>query len=177
MHINVELNKDVTNLMTIGENIRRIRTTKKMSQEELAKQLFVSRQTISRWETGKVLPTMENVLELVTFFEKPIEYFIDNKNSTNITYSTEKVSTKERFYKRYGMDLIYFFMSIIPFISIWTIPFAIYAYIYSSKKNTYFTKSIKLLSLSSIIFFLFHLIVFIIGVFNLSGSTTEVYID
>ena len=36
----------------IGKNIRRLRTEKGMTQEELAQQLHVTRQAVSLWETG-----------------------------------------------------------------------------------------------------------------------------
>lgn len=38
--------------MTLGENICRLRTEKGMSQGDLADLLEVSRQSVSKWETG-----------------------------------------------------------------------------------------------------------------------------
>ena len=38
--------------MKFGENLKQIRKTKKISQEELAEKLGVSRQSVSKWETG-----------------------------------------------------------------------------------------------------------------------------
>ena len=38
--------------MTVGENIVRLRTARRWSQEELANRLGVSRQSVSKWETG-----------------------------------------------------------------------------------------------------------------------------
>lgn len=38
--------------MEIGNQIKKYRTELKLSQEELADKIFVSRQTISNWETG-----------------------------------------------------------------------------------------------------------------------------
>ena len=42
--------------MTLGEMIRGCREAAGMSQQELAEQLFVSRQTVSRWESGSRSP-------------------------------------------------------------------------------------------------------------------------
>lgn len=42
--------------MTLGENIRARREEKGMTQQELADRLFVSRQTVSRWESGSRTP-------------------------------------------------------------------------------------------------------------------------
>ena len=38
--------------MSFGENVGYYRKLLNITQEELAQQLFVSRQTVSRWETG-----------------------------------------------------------------------------------------------------------------------------
>ena len=40
--------------MEIGERLREIRLAKNYSQEQLATEIHVSRQTISNWETGKM---------------------------------------------------------------------------------------------------------------------------
>ena len=55
--------------MTIGEKITHLRITNNMSQEKLAALLNVSRQSISKWESGESLPQIENVLELSTLFK------------------------------------------------------------------------------------------------------------
>ncbi|MGI6001911.1 MAG: helix-turn-helix transcriptional regulator [Candidatus Merdisoma sp.] len=39
-------------MANVGKNIRRLRNEKRMTQDELAEKLFVSRQTISNYETG-----------------------------------------------------------------------------------------------------------------------------
>ena len=55
--------------MTIGEKITHLRVTNNMSQEKLATLLKVSRQSISKWESGESLPQIENVLELSVLFK------------------------------------------------------------------------------------------------------------
>ena len=47
--------------MTVGENIQRLRKNLRLSQEELAKKLFITRQTVSQWETEQTMPTLENI--------------------------------------------------------------------------------------------------------------------
>ena len=39
-------------MANIGKNIRRLRNSKHMTQDDLAEKLFVSRQTVSNYETG-----------------------------------------------------------------------------------------------------------------------------
>lgn len=54
--------------MTISEKIQRYRKSAGLSQEELAKSLLVSRQTISLWENGQTLPTIDNLIRLREIF-------------------------------------------------------------------------------------------------------------
>ncbi len=54
--------------MTVGEKIQFYRKRAGLSQEELGQQLLVSRQTISLWETGQTLPTLDNLSRLRTIF-------------------------------------------------------------------------------------------------------------
>lgn len=50
--------------MTIGDNIQHRRKVKGMTQEELAQQLKVSRQTISKWEMNQANPEISSLLNL-----------------------------------------------------------------------------------------------------------------
>ncbi len=38
--------------MKFGDNLRKLRKSKKLSQEDLAEKVNVSRQSVSKWETG-----------------------------------------------------------------------------------------------------------------------------
>ena len=50
--------------MTISENIRRLRTERNLSQEQLAELLEVSRQSVSKWETAKANPDMDKIMQI-----------------------------------------------------------------------------------------------------------------
>lgn len=50
--------------MTVGERLQTYRKQKNLSQEDLAKQLLVTRQTVSLWENDQTLPTVENLIRL-----------------------------------------------------------------------------------------------------------------
>lgn len=54
-------------------NLKVLRAIKNISQEELAKQIQVSRQTINAMEKGKYVPSTVLALKLARFFEKPVE--------------------------------------------------------------------------------------------------------
>ncbi len=55
--------------MKFGENLKVIRKQKKISQEDLAENLGVSRQSISKWETGENYPSMQNIVCLCSIFK------------------------------------------------------------------------------------------------------------
>lgn len=52
----------------IGQNIRRLRTEKQMTQKALADKLFVTAQAVSRWENGEVEPSLSTVTEIARIF-------------------------------------------------------------------------------------------------------------
>ncbi len=54
--------------MTIGEKIVQFRTKANISQEELAEQLNVSRQSVSKWEMNQAIPQIDKALAICDFF-------------------------------------------------------------------------------------------------------------
>lgn len=54
--------------MTLGENLKRLRTEKGLSQEEVAGLLFLSRQTVSKWENNQAEPGVENLKALARLY-------------------------------------------------------------------------------------------------------------
>ena len=54
--------------MKFGDNLKSIRKMKKVSQEDLADKLGVSRQSVSKWETGENYPSMQNIVCLCSIF-------------------------------------------------------------------------------------------------------------
>ncbi|MBR4627027.1 MAG: helix-turn-helix transcriptional regulator [Ruminococcus sp.] len=47
--------------MTFSEKLRKARNNAGLSQEQLAEKLCVSRQAVTKWETGKGMPDIENI--------------------------------------------------------------------------------------------------------------------
>ena len=62
--------------MTLGENLQNLRKEKGLSQEEVAKALFVTRQTISKWETGKAEPGVSNLKALAELYGVTLEQLV-----------------------------------------------------------------------------------------------------
>ena len=52
--------------------LSRLRTERGLSQDELAEQMFVTRQAVSRWENGETTPNVETLKRLSQFFDVSI---------------------------------------------------------------------------------------------------------
>ena len=59
--------------MTTGEKIAALRREHKLSQEALGEKLGLSRQAVSKWETGTADPSTSNLLALAKLFGVPAE--------------------------------------------------------------------------------------------------------
>ncbi len=79
--------------MKFGDNLKKIRILKKLSQEDLAEKVNVSRQSISKWETGDAYPTMNNLLNLCKIFHCKINDLV-NDNIIDIDLLGDEVKTK-----------------------------------------------------------------------------------
>lgn len=59
--------------MTIGNTIKKMRLAKDITQEELARAVAVSRQTIVAIEKSNYIPSLLLAMELARFFNTPVE--------------------------------------------------------------------------------------------------------
>lgn len=64
--------------MKFGDNLRKLRKSKKLSQEALAEKMQVSRQSVSKWETGDAYPEMNNILNLCKIFHCHINDLVND---------------------------------------------------------------------------------------------------
>lgn len=60
----------------LSENIKNLRKSKGLSQEELAVRLNVVRQTVSKWERGLSVPDSEMLISLSEIFETPVSVLL-----------------------------------------------------------------------------------------------------
>ena len=63
---------------TLSETLKDHRTRCKMTQEFVAESLGVSRQAVSKWETGDSDPTMSNLVLLAKLYGVPLEELLEN---------------------------------------------------------------------------------------------------
>ncbi len=76
--------------MKFGENLKNIRKLRKISQEDLAERLGVSRQSVSKWETGENYPSMTNIMCLCTIFKCNINEIV-HEDMTDINSLDEEI--------------------------------------------------------------------------------------
>ena len=69
----------------ISEKIKELRTQAKMSQESLAEKLNVSRQAITKWETGAGLPDINNIMAIAKLFQISLDELLDHQQGTDHT--------------------------------------------------------------------------------------------
>ena len=62
--------------MEFNEKLQELRKSRSLTQEELAEALFVSRTTISKWESGRGYPSLDSLKEISKFFSVSIDDLI-----------------------------------------------------------------------------------------------------
>lgn len=67
--------------MTFADKLKELRRLKNMSQEQLAEKLYVSRQAITKWETGAGLPDIANVIAISALFNESLDSLLSNEKS------------------------------------------------------------------------------------------------
>ena len=66
------------NELPMGERLSRIRKVQGLSQAEVAENLDISRQVVSRWETGETTPSPENRRKLSQLYHVPLECLMED---------------------------------------------------------------------------------------------------
>ncbi|NLO86904.1 MAG: helix-turn-helix transcriptional regulator [Clostridiales bacterium] len=81
--------------MALSEKLYALRKKSGLSQEQLAEHLGVSRQAISKWETGQSIPENEKILAISNYFNVSLDYLMkDIDSQDNIPQITQNVHPK-----------------------------------------------------------------------------------
>ena len=67
--------------MSLGERIVELRTLSGLSQNHLAKTIGVSRQAVSKWETGQSTPDPMKMIHLADVLDTDIEYLTTGRRN------------------------------------------------------------------------------------------------
>ena len=67
--------------MTFAEKLKTLRKEKNISQEQLAEKIYVSRQAITKWESGNGIPDIENLIAISALFNESLDSLLSEEKS------------------------------------------------------------------------------------------------
>ena len=69
----------------LAEKLYKLRKDRGLSQEKLAEQLNISRQAISKWESGTTVPELEKLIIISNYFGVSVDYLLKEEQETKET--------------------------------------------------------------------------------------------
>ena len=84
--------------MLFADKLQNLRKSKGLSQEELAEKCNVTRQSVSKWETGLGYPETEKLLILCEILDVDLDYLLRDKSLKAQDNSTQKGISFSEFY-------------------------------------------------------------------------------
>ena len=82
--------------MIFSEKLLTLRKAKGMTQEELAEKLEVSRQSISKWESGQSVPELEKIVALSTIFGVTTDSLLKSSEIDDLSVKTEMLEKQQQ---------------------------------------------------------------------------------
>lgn len=81
--------------MALSEKLYELRKKSGLSQEQLAEQLGMSRQAISKWESGKSVPESDTLISISRYFNVTLDYLMkENEPTSEAVTDIEDPKTK-----------------------------------------------------------------------------------
>lgn len=111
--------------MDFSEKILSLRKSRGLTQEQLAEKLNVSRQSVSKWESGQAIPELETIVALCRVFDITTDYLLKPSEMDELSIKTEMLEKqqqqlliREQRYKRiftcimYSLGIYLFFFAV-----------------------------------------------------------------
>ena len=76
--------------MELNQKLQELRKQKGMTQEELAARLFVSRTAISKWESGRGVPSIESLKQIAQFFSVTVDDLLSSDEVLMLAQARQK---------------------------------------------------------------------------------------
>lgn len=98
--------------MSLGERIQMLRKEKKMSQNDLAEKLDVSRQSVSKWETDTAKPELQKLILMAELFQVSLDELVSsetsegNERDIDKRHEDDSVESSERGFKFMFLELM-----------------------------------------------------------------------
>lgn len=77
--------------MTFGEKLKQARQNAKLSQEELAAKISVSRSAVAKWETDKGLPDIQNLKNIAAVLDVSIDHLLNDGTKLELSVLREPI--------------------------------------------------------------------------------------
>ena len=81
--------------MTLAEKLKEARKNSGLTQNDLAEKLCVSRQAITKWESGKGIPDVENLRTLSKVLNVSIDFLLDDEENLDKAIIREQISLND----------------------------------------------------------------------------------
>ena len=80
----------------LSEKLYKLRKNSGLSQEKLAEQLDVSRQAISKWESGTAVPESEKLIAISNYFGVSIDYLLKDEVEDAVKVTDNDIEEKTK---------------------------------------------------------------------------------
>lgn len=82
--------------MNFSEKLLALRKANDLTQEQLAEKLDVSRQSISKWESGQAVPELEKIVALGAVFDVTTDYLLKSSEIDDLSVKTEMLEKQQQ---------------------------------------------------------------------------------
>ena len=82
--------------MDFSEKLLMLRKSKDLTQEQLAEQLNISRQSVSKWESAQAIPELNKIVELSHIFDVTTDYLLKPSEIDELSVKTEILGKQQQ---------------------------------------------------------------------------------
>lgn len=119
--------------MEFNEKLVHLRKIRNMTQDELAEALYVSRAAVSKWESGRGLPSIESLKDIAKFFSVSIDELLSGEKLLSLAEKENSSNTRKICDIIFGVaDLLSFVLFVLPLY-----PSTVDGYVYSVSLLSY----------------------------------------
>lgn len=82
--------------MNFSEKLLTLRKANNLTQEQLAEKLDVSRQSVSKWESGQATPELEKIVAISAIFDVTTDYLLKSSETDDLSVKTEVLEKQQQ---------------------------------------------------------------------------------
>ena len=82
--------------MDFSEKLLTLRKANNLTQEQLAEKLDVSRQSVSKWESGQATPELEKIVALSAVFDVSTDYLLKSSEIDDLSVKTNMLEKQQQ---------------------------------------------------------------------------------